>query len=162
MGGVVLNLNSIDQSVASFREMKARLVAAGSKFSGVMLQEMIQGGVETIIGMNHDLAVGPLIMFGLGGVSVEVMKDVAFKVHPLTDLEADEMIKSVKGYKLLTGFRGASPVDLEALKETLLRLSQLVSDFPQFSSFDVNPFFATPFAETSMAVDARFILKLSA
>jgi acetyltransferase len=85
---------------------------------------------------------------------------VAFKIHPLTDYDAEEMIKSVKGYPLLTGFRGSPAVDLKILEKTLLRLSQLVSDFPMFESFDVNPFIVSEKAGKSKAVDARFVLKI--
>jgi len=124
----------------------------------VILQDMVKGGVETIMGMNYDPSFGPIMMFGLGGIYVEVMKDVSFKIHPLTDFDADEMIKSIKGYPLLNGFRGAPAIDLEVVKETLLRLSQLVADFPIFESFDVNPFIASDKEEKSKAVDARFVV----
>ena len=140
--------------------MKKRFIRPKKKFTGVILQEMVKSGVETIIGMHHDPSFGPLMMFGLGGIYVEIMKDVAFKIHPLTDYDAEEMIKSVKGYPMLTGFRGSPAVDLKVLGETLLRLSLLVSDFPIFDSFDVNPFIATEKTGKSKAVDARFILKI--
>ena len=87
------------------------------------------------------------------------MKDEAFKVAPLTETEATEMIKSVKGYRLLSGFRGAQPANIKILEETILRLSQLTSNFPEIESFDVNPFIVKPTGEISVAVDARFMLK---
>ena len=87
---------------------------------------MVTGAVETVIGMTTDPSFGPLIMFGLGGIYVEVMKDVAFRINPLTPKKARRMIESLKSYPLLTGFRGAPPVDLEIVEETLLRVSQLV------------------------------------
>lgn len=156
-GGVALNLKTRDEVIAAFLDMK-RKFTIDNIFAGVMLQEMVKGGVETIIGMSQDPSVGTLMMFGLGGINVELMKDVAFKVYPLTELDAAEMIKSVKGYKLLTGFRGSQPVNIKALEETLLRLSQLAGDFPEIESFDVNPFIVMPDGRVSMAVDARFVL----
>jgi acetyltransferase len=159
-GGVVTDLRSQAELEDAFRKMKKRFSGPGKKFAGVILQEMITSGVETIMGMHDDPSFGPLMMFGLGGIYVEVMKDIAFKVHPLTDFDANEMIKSVKGFPLLTGFRGSPAVDLKILEEALMRLSLLVSDFPIFESFDVNPFIATEKTGKSKAVDARFILKI--
>jgi acetyltransferase len=159
VGGVMLNIVTADGAVAAFRAMRQKFTRADGSFMGVMIQEMFSGGVETIIGMNLDSAVGPLMMFGLGGVIVEIMKDVAFRVNPLSEREAKEMIESVKGYKLLSGFRGAQPVDFENLKDTILRLSQLAADFPEFESIDINPFIASPEKSRSVAVDARFVLR---
>ena len=159
IGGVALKLRTRQEVLEAFRRMKAKFARADQAFAGVMIQEMAGDGIETIIGMNQDSILGALLMFGLGGISVETMKDVAFKVHPLTDLDAGEMIMAIKGYRLLTGFRGAPPADIETLEETLLRLSQLVTDFPHFESLDVNPFIVMPAGQESLAVDARFILK---
>ncbi len=159
VGGVSTDLRNEAEVLKAFKAMKGKLGHAKGKFAGVFVQEMVQGGVETIIGMYQDPSFGPLMMFGLGGVYVEVMKDVAFRIHPVTTGNAEEMIRSIKGYPLLTGFRGGPAVDLKCLEETILRLSQLVSDFPQLESFDVNPFIATADRKTSKAVDARFVLK---
>ena len=159
VGGVAMGLRTHEEANEAFRSMKKKFGRSDKRFSGVILQETVKEGLETIIGMNHDPSFGPLMMFGLGGVFVEIMKDVAFKIQPITDYDAEEMIKSIKGYPLLTGFRGSQPVDLKILEEALLRLSQLVSDFPIFESFDVNPFIITPKGEKSKAVDARFVLK---
>ena len=159
-GGVILNLDSKDAVQSALRQMTQKFSAPDHPFAGVILQEMVSAGVEIIIGMNNDPSLGPLMMFGLGGINVEIMKDVAFKVNPLTDIEAEEMVKSVKGYKLLTGYRGSPAVDIKAIEETLLRLSQLASDFPIFESFDVNPFIVTADRKTSTAVDVRFVLKI--
>jgi len=158
-GGVVIDIRDQDDLENAFKDMKKNFSNGKKKFSGVIVQEMVKGGVETIMGMHHDPIFGPLMMFGLGGIYVEIMKDVAFKISPLTDYDAEEMIKSIKGYPLLTGFRGSEPVDLKTLEEALLRLSQLSADFPIIDSFDVNPFIATSKAGKSKAVDARFILK---
>ena len=159
VGGVVKDIRSEDGAVKAFDSMVEKFSLPKREFSGVILQEMVNGGVETIIGMNYDPSFGPLMMFGLGGIYVEIMKDIAFKVHPLTDFDAEEMIKSIKGFALLTGYRGAPAVNIKVLEETLLRLSQLATDFRIFESFDVNPFIITDKGETSKAVDARFVLK---
>lgn len=159
-GGVVTDLRTQAELEDAFKTMKNKFVKNGKKFSGVIVQQMARGGVETIIGMHDDPSFGPLMMFGLGGIYVEVMKDVSFKVHPLADNDAEEMIKSVKSYPLLTGFRGYPAVNLPVLQETILRLSQLVTDFPEFKSFDVNPFIVSSEAGKSKAVDARFVLEL--
>ena len=174
VGGVVVNLTTKTEVIDAFKTMRKKFGVRGHKsttgklahgdgryspeFAGVFIQQMVTDGTEIIMGMSDDPSFGPLIMFGLGGIHVEVLKDVAFKVHPLTDRDAAEMIYSVKGYPLLTGFRGASPVDIKVLQDTLLRLSQLVTDFPQFKSLDINPFIAGKDAKHSIAVDARFIL----
>ncbi|MDH3892751.1 MAG: acetate--CoA ligase family protein [candidate division Zixibacteria bacterium] len=160
VGGVSTDLRSAEEVSLAFESMRENCETAQTGFSGVIIQELITGAVETIIGMNHDPAFGPLIMFGLGGIFVEVMKDVTFKVHPVTPHDAREMLESIKGYPLLNGFRGAPAVDFDCLAETILRLSQLVTDFPEIDSFDVNPFFAAADRKNSKAVDARFMLRL--
>ncbi len=159
VGGVVMDIRSQGELVEAFKQMKSEFGGRGKKFTGVTVQKMVRGGVETIVGMHDDSSFGPLIMFGLGGIYVEVMRDVAFRINPITDYDAEEMIKSVKGYPMLTGFRGSPAVDIRILENTLLRLSQLVSDFPIFESFDVNPFIVTDKSKDSKAVDARFILR---
>jgi len=159
VGGVEIDIRDKAQLEAAFKKMKAKFLKGHKKFSGVLIQEMVKGGIETIMGMHSDPTFGPLMMFGLGGVYVEIMKDVAFKICPLTDYDAEEMIKSIKGYPLLTGFRGSQAIDIKCLEEMLLRLSQLSSDFPIIDSFDVNPFIASSDSSQSKAVDARFVLK---
>ncbi len=160
VGGVFTDLRTQAELENAFKSIKKKFSAKGKKQIGVIAQQMVRGGVETIIGMHHDPSFGPLMMFGLGGIYVEIMKDVAFKIHPLTDSDVDEMIKSVKGYPLLTGFRGYPAVNLKVLKESIQRLSKLITDFPILKSFDVNPFIVTPQAAGSKAVDARFVIEL--
>lgn len=155
VGGVKVNLRSEERVIATFDQMKQKFSSSAKSF---LMQEMVKGNVETVLGMQRDPTFGPLMMFGLGGIYVEVMKDVTFKIHPITDLDAQEMVASIKGSPLLVGFRGAKPVDIDILKEVILRLAQLADDFPQFESFDINPFFAAPDATNSKAVDARFVL----
>lgn len=161
-GAVQVDVRTAKEVRAIFNEFRKKTVAlkkkTGEKFS-VEIQEMVTGGVETVLGMSTDPSFGPLIMFGLGGIYVEILKDVAFRINPLNDANVDEMVKGLKSYPLLTGFRGSEAVDLPTLKEALLRLSQLVSDFDQFSEIDINPFISHPQKGNSKAVDARFIIK---
>lgn len=157
--GVLVDLRSDKEVRDGFNDLKKRVAASGATGSfSVVMQQMISGAVETVIGMTTDPSFGPLIMFGLGGVYVEVMKDVSFRIAPVSDQGAKEMIKSLKSYPLLTGFRGAPPVDLATIEEAILRLSRLVVDFPCFSEIDINPFIVSAERDRCKAVDARFIL----
>lgn len=157
---VIVDLRSDKEVRNAFQELEKRVgkLKKGERFS-VAMQQMIQGGIEVVIGMTTVPSFGPLMMFGLGGIYVEVMKDVAFRINPLTDANAKEMIRSLKSYPLLTGFRGAQPVDLATVEETLLRLSQLVADFHIISEIDINPFICSSERDMCKAVDARFIIK---
>ena len=160
VGGVMVDIRSDVEVKKAFAELRSRVgeIKKGEKFS-VVVQQMVTGAVETVIGMTTDPSFGPLIMFGLGGIYVEVMKDVAFRINPLTPQKARRMIKSLKSYPLLTGFRGAPPVDLEIVEETLLRVSQLVKDFDCLSEIDINPFIVSAERRKCKAVDARFIIR---
>ena len=159
VGGVMIDLRSDTEVRDAFNELKQRVEKShpGERFS-VVLQQMITGAVETVIGMTTDPSFGPLIMFGLGGIYVEIMKDVSFRINPLTNQGAKEMIRSLRSYPLLTGFRGTPPVHLETIEETLLRLSQLIKDFDCFTEIDINPFIVSPDKTYCKAVDARFIV----
>ena len=157
-GGVRLDLRNGDEAGAAFKEMSSALGRFGSG-ACILAQKMIRGGREVIFGVTHDSHYGPLAMFGLGGVFVEVLKDVAFKILPLTDLDAAEMVRSIRGYPLLTGFRGEKAADLGVIHEMLLRVSQLVMDHPEIEALDVNPFIAGDRRELSAAVDARIRLR---
>lgn len=161
IGGVIVDIRNAKEVRTAYGKLIKSLSRGKKKqrVTEVLLQRMLRGGVETVFGMTQDPSFGPLMMFGLGGIYVEVMKDVSFKIHPLTDKDAEEMIQAVRGYPLLTGFRGSKPVDMDILKEILLRLSQLVGDFPEIEQFDINPFFAAPERAQCKAVDARIILK---
>ncbi len=116
-------------------------------------------GTEVIFGVSVDPKFGPLMMFGLGGIFVEILKDVAFRLHPITDVDAAEMIRAVKAFPILSGARGGRPAAIGALEATLLRLNQLVSEFPEIHEIDLNPFFAAPSHEESVAADARILLR---
>ena len=163
LGAVVVDLRTTKEIKSAFRELKQKTLKIKKGRSkepfSVFLQEMITGGIEIVIGMTTEPSFGPLIMFGLGGIYVEILKDVAFRINPLNDYNADEMVKSIKSYPLLTGIRGNEPADIDTLKESLLRLSQLVSDFDSISEIDINPFIAKSKKGASKAVDARFIFR---
>ncbi len=157
MGGVQLNLVD-DQAVReAFGRIRSRLAQAArlEAMEGVIIQPMLSGGVEVMVGMTRDPLFGPLVAFGLGGIHVEILSDVQFRITPLTDRDAAEMIRGIKGYRLLTGYRGHPPADLEALEETLLRVSRLVEEVPEISELDLNPIFALPPGRGCRIVDAR-------
>ncbi|MFH1374588.1 MAG: acetate--CoA ligase family protein [bacterium] len=160
VGGVMVDLRTDKEVQSAFKALRERVgeVEEREVFS-VAMQQLVSGGIETVMGMIDDPSFGPLIMFGLGGIYVEIMKDVSFRINPLTDQGAREIVRSLRSYPLLTGFRGAPPVDLETVEETLLRLSQFVEDFDCFSEIDINPFIASPDRSNCKAVDARFIVK---
>jgi len=161
IGGVVVDLRTDREVRAAFRDLLNRVkteLHAGETFT-VAMQRMVSGGIETVMGMTVDPSFGPLLMFGLGGIYVEIMKDVSFRINPLTNHHARDMISSLRSYPLLSGYRGAPPVHIATVEETLLRLSQLVRDFDCFSEIDINPFIASADKTRCMAVDARFIIK---
>jgi acetyltransferase len=117
---------------------------------------MVSGGRELIVGMTRDPSVGALLMFGLGGTLVEVLHDVVFRLAPISRLDAADMIRGIRSFRLLEGVRGAPPANLSALEDVLLRVSRLVTDFPEIVELDVNPVLA--FADRAIAVDARVML----
>jgi len=141
VGGVRVNIQSEEQLRAEYQDLIAKLTEKGliDGLEGVIIQEMVKGNREMVCGIATDPQYGPMMMFGLGGVFIEVMKDVTFRIAPLTDVDAAEMIKSVKAYKLLEGARGTTPAQMDQIQETLLRLSQLVHDFSFIDELDINP-----------------------
>ncbi len=157
IGGVQLNLSDEQAVRRAFDLIRNKLAEADQldAMEGVLIQSMVTGGVEVMIGMTEDPLFGPLIAFGLGGIHVEILGDVQFRITPLTDRDAAEMIQEIKGYRLLTGYRGHPPADLEALEETLLRISRLVEEIPEISELDLNPIFALPPGQGCRIVDAR-------
>jgi acetate---CoA ligase (ADP-forming) len=156
--GVRVNLHNDKQIRETFQQLTASVQAKmpQAEITGVSIQEMVQGGKEVIIGMTRDPQFGPLIMFGLGGIYVETFKDVAFRIAPLTEKDAEDMIREVKAYPLLMGVRGEKPVDIETIKQTLLTVSQMAMDFPQISELDINPLKIFP--KGGVALDARLAL----
>ena len=161
VGGVVLDLNSKDEVKRAFNDIKARLHDIGrqSEMEGVVVQRMVKEGIEAIAGVTQDPTFGPLMMFGSGGIYAELMKDVALRLHPLTDLDAREMLGSIKMAKLFQGFRGSPPGDTGALEDLLLRLSAMVEDIPQVAELDFNPVKVMPRGEGYWIVDARIMIK---
>ncbi len=161
VGGVILDLKSESEVKSAFGNIKARLIEIGrqQEMEGVTVQRMVTGGIEAIVGVIEDPSFGPLIMFGLGGIYAELLKDVAVRLHPLTDLDARELISSIKMAKLFQGFRGTPVSDTEALEDLLLRLSALVEDIPQISELDFNPVKVMPLEEGYWVVDARIMLR---
>ena len=119
---------------------------------------MVVGGKETILGMKRDPLFGGLLMFGLGGIYVEVFKDVTFRIAPIRELSAKSMIERIKGIELLKGFRGEPPCDIDAIAQSLLRLSQLVIDFPEIEEMDINPLIVLPAGSGARVVDARILI----
>ena len=157
--GVKLNLKTPAEVAAAFEEIMA---SAKEKFPkanihGVAVQKMAKPSLEIIIGMTKDAQFGPVLMFGLGGIFVEVMKDVSFGITPITKRDAGEMIRGIKGYPLLNGFRGTPKIDVANLESWLLKLSDFAQSYPEIKEFDLNPIFA--YAQGAMVVDARIILK---
>ena len=160
VGGVKLNLNSPTDVADAFELMMLRISRRmpDAFLEGVYLERMVPKGREVILGMTRDPQFGPMLMFGLGGIFVEVMKDVTFHLAPITSEEAMAMLMGTRSYKLLEGVRGEQGVDLPAIGEALQRISQLVTDFPMIDELDINPFIVGKPGEDSVAADARIQL----
>ena len=163
VGGVVVNIRSEEQLRNEYNALLSRLEEKGllDGLEGVIIQEMVKGNREMVCGIATDPQYGPMMMFGLGGVFIEVMKDVTFRIAPLTDNDAIDMIKSVKAYKLLEGARGTTPANIEQIKETLLRLSQLVNDFKFIDELDINPLLISEKTGEGIAVDGRIKVRMN-
>ncbi|HEX6369542.1 MAG TPA: acetate--CoA ligase family protein [Longimicrobium sp.] len=157
VGGVIVGVEDEGELRAAFgrltTEVPARAGIGAEMVEGVLVQKMVPRGKETIIGMTLDPQFGPVLMFGLGGIYVEALKDVVFRVQPVTDVDASEMVRAIRGIRLLEGVRGEPASDLGAVEETIARISQLVGDHDAIREMDVNPWMA--FAEGGVAVDGR-------
>jgi acetyltransferase len=160
VGGVAVGLASQGAVAEAFHEMTSRIrrVQPDAWVRGVLVQEMVRGGRETIVGLSRDPQFGPLLMFGLGGIYVEVLKDVSFRVAPIARVEAEEMIRGIRSFALLRGVRGEAPADLAALAGVLVAISSLAHDFPDLAEADINPLLVLPRGQGAMAVDARIAL----
>src|SRR5574341_1959736 len=160
VGGVRLNLPDADSVAQGFQAIDASVQRffPNAAIQGIAVQEMVVGGKEVILGMTRDPQFGPLLMFGLGGIYVEVLKDVAFRVAPIGPDEAEAMIREIRSFPLLRGVRGEKPSDLAAIVEALGRLSQLCVDFPEILELDVNPLLVKPEGGGAVAIDARLAL----
>jgi acyl-CoA synthetase (NDP forming) len=153
VGGVALNLNDFSQAEKAYEKINSLNHGKGV---GVLVQKMISDGREVILGSKWDSSFGPVVLFGLGGIFVEILKETSLRVAPINRFEAQEMISEIKGSDILKGLRGEKPLDTEALIESLLRLSQLVVDFPEIEGIDINP--VEVLEKGAVAVDARIVL----
>ena len=158
VGGVKLGLADAGPVGAAFDAIvqSASKAVPDATIDGVSVQRMAAPGIEVIAGMTTDPQFGPVLMFGLGGVLVEVLKDVAFRVVPITARDARQMVRDIQGFPLLQGYRGQEPADLDALEALLLKLSSFVEAHPDVAELDLNPVFAYP--KGAVAVDARIAL----
>ena len=158
-GGVKLGLANATQVGKAYSEILFSIKQAypQAQIDGVSVQPMAAPGVEVIVGMSKDPQFGPVLMFGLGGILVEVLKDVSFRIVPVTARDAKAMIKEIKGYPVLEGYRGQKPASIPALEKLIVKVSQFVERNPQIRELDLNPIFAYP--DKAVAVDARIILE---
>jgi len=157
IGGIAVGIDTPQELANAYETIlgKARSYAPDAVIDGLHIQEMLQGKREVIVGVNRDMQFGPLVMFGLGGVYVEVLKDVTFRLAPLDQPEAREMISEIRGFRLLAGSRGQKPADLDAIADVLVRISTLVSDFPEIVELDINPLMVGDSGEGAIAADIR-------
>ncbi len=158
-GGVKIGLKTASEVGKAYAQIlgAVRQNRPEARIQGVAVQKMARPGVEVIIGMSKDAQFGPVLMFGLGGILVEVLKDVSFRIVPLSRRDAAEMIREIKGYPLLEGYRGQEAVDIACLEELLIKVSNFVEKNPEIRELDLNPIFA--YSDGAIAVDARVILE---
>ena len=159
VGGVKLGLNNEDDVGNAYDGIISMIKKQepAAKIQGVSVQPMARPATEVIIGMSKDPQFGPVLMFGLGGILVEVLKDVSFRIVPLTRRDAREMIGEIKGYPILEGYRGQEPANIAVLEELLLKVSEFVDSRPEIAELDINPIFA--YIDGALAIDARVILE---
>jgi acyl-CoA synthetase (NDP forming) len=157
-GAVVLDIRTRQELEDHHRTLARRLAKEGFEIKEWMVQEYARGGKETIMGMNFDEKFGPMLVFGLGGIYVEVLNDVVFRLTPLTDADALRMVQGIRSYPILEGVRGEPPSDVAGLAESLQRLSQLVQDFPEIEAVDINPYLVFEEGKGCKVVDARILL----
>jgi acetyltransferase len=162
VGGVVVGIEGAEELRAAWtrvtEDAPRRAGIGADEVDGVLVQKMVGGGKETIIGMTSDPQFGPVLMFGLGGIYVEALGDVVFRVQPVTDVDAREMVGAIRGARLLQGVRGEPASDLAAVQDVIQRVSQLVGDHDEIREMDVNPWLAFP--EGGVAVDGRISIRL--
>jgi acetyltransferase len=161
VGGVVLNVKTPEEVREAFITIRNNLVKIGkeSEMQGVVVQRQITDGVEVMVGVSEDRMLGHVIMFGMGGVLAELMKDTALRLHPLTDVKAKDLIDSVKIAQLLKGYRGMTAYDIPSLEDLLLRISAMVQDIPQIAEMDLNPVKAQTAGQGYWVVDGRIMIK---
>jgi 4-hydroxybutyryl-CoA synthetase (ADP-forming) len=160
-GGVKVGLRNDNEVRAAFKDIlnNAKSFKSDAQIKGILVQEMITSAKEIILGAKQDPLFGPLIMVGLGGIYVEILKDVVFRLAPIDEHEAEKMVESIKAIKLLKGIRGETPSDLAAVVDSLQRLSQLITDFPEIEEFDINPLLVLERGKGARVADIRIGLK---
>lgn len=158
IGGVKVGLNSDEDVIKAYKEIMRNVEenANGAEIEGILVVENAKKGLECIIGMVKDPQLGPALMFGLGGIFVEILKDVSFGLLPIDKEEAIEMIKGIKGYKLIEGYRGEKAKDINAIIELMMNVSRLIGENKEIKELDINPFFV--YDEGLMIIDARIII----
>jgi acetyltransferase len=157
VGGVLLNIRTPLEMEGAFGKISRDVKGLGhdAATEGFLVQPMAHPGREVIVGMSRDAVIGPVLLFGMGGKYVEVFQDVALRLPPLTDVDADEMVRSIRGYPLLEGVRGEAGIALPVIHDVLHRLSALVTDCPRLEEIDLNPFLLSPRPDECRIVDAR-------
>jgi acetyltransferase len=161
VGGVKVGLQTAEDVKDAFDLITYRTqrYLPEARLWGCLVQKMVPSGLEVLIGMNRDPQFGPLVTFGLGGIYVEALKDVTFRIAPISPLEAEEMLGEIRAHALLDGVRGEPPADKGAIIDTILRIGQLVTDFPEIMELDINPFVVYPENQGGVAIDMRLILR---
>jgi acetyl-CoA synthetase (ADP-forming) len=159
IGGVILNIKNEKELFEAYHQLIKNIQKNAPKaaIEGFFIQEMLSSDREVIIGGKYDHTFGQTIAFGLGGVFVEVFEDISFRVVPITQEDAIDMIKEIKAFKILKGYRGQKPVDFKALVDILLKTSKMLEENPEIKELDINPIFALP--DKAVAVDARIIIE---
>jgi acetyl-CoA synthetase (ADP-forming) len=159
VGGVILNVNSQEDARKAYNEIMENVKKnrTDAKINGILIQEMVPSSIEIIVGAVKDSQFGPTVMFGFGGIFVEVMKDVAFRIAPITERDAQEMITEIKAYPILRGYRGQPPADIDAIVRILVNTSRLVMDHQEIKELDLNPVLV--YEKGAKTVDARIILE---
>jgi acetate---CoA ligase (ADP-forming) len=155
IGGVIMDLNSAAEVAAAVETLRERATAAGSRLEGVLLQREVRGGIEALVGVTTDPTFGPIVVCGMGGVLAELVKDVAFRLHPVSDVDAAEMLTGRRLARLLEGYRGAPPGDRDALIQVILRISALIEEVPELTELDLNPVKVLAPGKGAVVIDAR-------
>jgi acetyltransferase len=160
IGGVELNLTNSRMVKIAFEEImrKSRKAQPLAKIYGITVDKMVPRGRELIIGMSRDPQFGPMVMFGLGGIYVNFLKDVAFRLAPMNEREAQEMMEETRSYTLLKGVRGEAPADIDSIREAIMRVGHLVWDFPELQDLDINPIFVYDKGKGVSALDVKITL----
>jgi len=159
VGGVLLNVSNREEVGEAYKKVVENTLSKipSAEIVGVLVEEQAEEGVEVIVGAFRDSQFGPTVMFGLGGVFVEVLDDVSFRVAPVSEADAEEMIREIRGYRILRGYRGRPPADLEAVKEIILKVSRMVTELREIREVDLNPIHV--YEDGAVAVDVKIILE---